>query len=250
MWLELMIDGLMKDYETKRQLAVIFTENYQEILEDYYCDDQEKESSIMSLSVQIFTVPSLAHHLLEKCDAMSKMLQGTMTMATRLGADRLMISGFIKLLNENKDETGGVDLTSWLVEEKNELRRGLSSLNDLTYLLSVVPARHLWSDNLRTNFRNGTNRVVEVLGLIQGIDQMKRQTGQHVEMEDHGWKITYEVQTHFGEVVRLISSWAVEDRTVLVQLIDETLRLISLKHSSDVLKEKSKYLAFLGWISF
>ena len=77
MWLELMIDGLMKDYETKRQLAVIFTENYQEILEDYYCDDQEKESSIMSLSVQIFTVPSLAHHLLEKCDAMSKMLQGT-----------------------------------------------------------------------------------------------------------------------------------------------------------------------------
>ena len=161
----------------------------------------------------------------------------------------LMISGFIKLLNENKDETGGVDLTSWLVEEKNELRRGLSSLNDLTYLLSVVPARHLWSDNLRTNFRNGTNRVVEVLGLIQGIDQMKRQTGQHVEMEDHGWKITYEVQTHFGEVVRLISSWAVEDRTVLVQLIDETLRLISLKHSSDVLKEKSKYLAFLGLIS-
>ena len=82
-----MIDGLMKDYETKRQLAVIFTENYQEILEDYYCDDQEKESSIMAISVQIFTVPSLAHHVLEKCDAMSKMLQGTMTMATRLGAD-------------------------------------------------------------------------------------------------------------------------------------------------------------------
>ena len=76
LWLELMIDGLMKDYESKRELAVIFTDNYQAIMEDFYCDDQERESSITSLSVQIFTVPSLAHHLLEKCDAMSKMLQG------------------------------------------------------------------------------------------------------------------------------------------------------------------------------
>ena len=76
LWLELIIDGLMKDYDSKQKLSVIFAQNYQEIVEDYYCDDQERESSIMSLSVQIFTVPSLAHHLIEKCDAMSKMLRG------------------------------------------------------------------------------------------------------------------------------------------------------------------------------
>ena len=229
--MELIIDGLMKDYETKRELAVIFAENYPEILQDYYRDDQERESSIMSLSVQIFTVPSLAHHLLEKCDVMSKML-----------------GGFITLLCENRDANG--DLTAWLVEEKSELNRGLMGLNDLAYLLSVVPAPHLWSDSLRTNFRNGASRVLEVLSLLQGIDQMKRQTGQHVEMEDNGWKITYELQTHFGEVVRLVTSWAVADRTVMVQLIEEALRLINLKHSGAELKEKSKYLAFLGLIPF
>ena len=163
------------------------------------------------------------------------------------GTDRLVMSGFITLLCENKDENG--DLTAWLVEEKTELNRGLMGLNDLTYLLSVVPAQHLWSDKLRANFRNGTNRVLEVLSLIQGIDQMKRQTGQHVEMEDNGWKITYELQTHFGEVVRLITAWAVTDRSVMVQLIEETLRLINLKHGTAALKEKSKYLAFLGLIS-
>ena len=163
------------------------------------------------------------------------------------GTDWLVMSGFITLLCENKDENG--DLTAWLVEEKTELNRGLMGLNDLTYLLSVVPAQHLWSDKLRANFRNGTNRVLEVLSLIQGIDQMKRQTGQHVEMEDNGWKITYELQTHFGEVVRLITAWAVTDRSVMVQLIEETLRLINLKHGTAALKEKSKYLAFLGLIS-
>ena len=163
------------------------------------------------------------------------------------GTDRLVMSGFITLLGDNKDETG--DLTAWLVEEKSELNRALMCLYDLTYLLSVVPPPHLWSDSLRTNFRNGTSRVLEVLSLVQGIDKMRRQTGQHVEMEDNGWKMTYEIQSHFIEVVRLISSWAVEDRTVMVQLIEETLRLINLKHSPDALKEKSKYLAFLGLIS-
>ena len=74
--MELIIDGLMKDYESKRKLSVVFAENYPEIVEDYYCDDQERDSSIMVLSVQMFTVPSLAHYLIENCDAMSKMLQG------------------------------------------------------------------------------------------------------------------------------------------------------------------------------
>ena len=173
-----------------------------------------------------------------------------MTVMMSLGTDRTMMTGFINLLSENKDEAGGVDLSAWLEEEKNEFRRGLSSLIDLSYLLSVVPARHLWSDNLRTNLRNGSNRVLEVLSMMQGIDLMKRQTGQHVEMEDNGWKITYELQSSFAEVVRLLTAWAVTDKTVMVQLIQETLRLINLKHSPAALKEKSKYLAFLGLISF
>ena len=91
LWLELIIDGLMKDYETKMKLSVIFAQNYPEIVEDYYCDDQERESSIMSLSVQIFTVPSIAHHLIESCDAMAKMLQGETSHGTiRDGTDGLI----------------------------------------------------------------------------------------------------------------------------------------------------------------
>ena len=66
----------MKDYESKKRLSVIFAENYPLIVDDYLRDDQEKDASIMSLSVQIFTVPSLALHLIEHCDAMAKLIQG------------------------------------------------------------------------------------------------------------------------------------------------------------------------------
>ena len=247
LWLELIIDGLMKDYETKMKLSVIFAQNYPEIVEDYYCDDQERESSIMSLSVQIFTVPSIAHHLIESCDAMAKMLQGDTSHGAMRDGPEGLISGFITLLVENKDESGTLDLNAWLVEEKAEFQRGLMSLYDLTYLLSVVPAADMWSDNLRKNFRNGAVKVLEVLSMMQGMDQMKRQTGHHVEMEDNGWKLTYELQHHFGEIVRLVTSWAVSDKTVMLQLLDDTLKLINQKYQSETLKEKSKHLAFLGY---
>ena len=65
----------MKDYDTKKKLAVVFTENYPELAHDYFRDDQERDASIMSLSVQIFTVPSLALQLMEQSDAMNKMMK-------------------------------------------------------------------------------------------------------------------------------------------------------------------------------
>ena len=61
----------MKDYDSKRELAKIFANNYTNIVGDFIVDDQERESSIMSLSVQIFTVPSLAIYLIENCDVMT-----------------------------------------------------------------------------------------------------------------------------------------------------------------------------------
>ena len=228
LWLSLLISGLMKDYESKKRLSVIFADNYPLIVDDFLRDDQEKEASIMSLSVQIFTVPSLALHLVEHCDAMAKLIQG-----------------FQALLEDNK-EGDTLDLSPWQHDEKSEFQRGLTSLYDLTYLLSVVPAPAQWNSRIRTSFKNGAMKVMEILFLMQGMDKMKRQVGQHVEMEDSGWKQTYELQSNFSEIVRLVVTWAVADKTMLTSLIEETLKMITLRHNTSDMKEVSKYLAFLG----
>jgi len=75
---------------------------------------------------------------------------------------------------------------------------------------------------------------------------MKRQVGQHVEMEDVVWKVTYELQSYFGDIVRLIVNWAISDRAVLLHLIYETLKLITEKNDPSITKDMSKHLAFLG----
>ena len=65
-------------------------------------------------------------------------------------------------------------------------------------------------------------------------------------MEDSGWKQTYELQSNFSEIVRLVITWAVADKTMLTSLIEQTLKMITLRHSTSDMKEVSKYLAFLS----
>jgi len=227
LWTSLMIEGLMKDYDSKKQLASLFTTNYPSIMHSYIMDDQERESSIMTLSVQIFTVPSLTLHLMEHCDALSRMLQG-----------------FINLLQESMEEEGVLVLQH---EEKDEFQRGLNSLYDITYLLNVVPGPDQWTDGLRQSFISGVARVLNILKMMQGMDSMKRQVGQHIELEDSMWKLTFELQSYLGDILRLIVNWAASDGNVLKQVIHATLDCIVEKNKMmPEVKEVSKHLAFLG----
>jgi len=41
--MKLLIEGLMKDYETKKELAGLFTLNYPTILKDHIADDQARD---------------------------------------------------------------------------------------------------------------------------------------------------------------------------------------------------------------
>ena len=56
-------------------LSDIYLENYEIIMNDFMTDDQEQDVSIANLSVQIFTVPSVAHNLIENHDALTKMIE-------------------------------------------------------------------------------------------------------------------------------------------------------------------------------
>ena len=71
-------------------------------------DDQEADATVANLSVQIFTVPSVAHHLIEKCNGLSK-----------------LVEFFITIFNDEAKYTddGQLDLTDWLDERQYDYHR-------------------------------------------------------------------------------------------------------------------------------
>ena len=65
----------LQNPENKLKVSEIYLEHYKTIMYDFMTDDQELDVSIANLSVQIFTVPSVAHHLIEKQDCLTKMVE-------------------------------------------------------------------------------------------------------------------------------------------------------------------------------
>ena len=60
----------------------------------------------------------------------------------------------------------------------------------------------------KSEFHRGLGRVMEILSMMHS---MKRQMGQNVVMEDNGLRQTYELQTQFHEIVKLVINWCVAD---------------------------------------
>ena len=66
----------MDDFNTflKFDLFQIFVDNYVTIMTNFVADDQETDLSIVNLTVQFFTVKSIAHYLLEHSDVFKKLV--------------------------------------------------------------------------------------------------------------------------------------------------------------------------------
>ena len=61
-WFNVVIEGIMKDYEAKKILAQNYIKNYKSIMSDFVGDDQETDISITNSSyktVQLFSTQSL-----------------------------------------------------------------------------------------------------------------------------------------------------------------------------------------------
>ncbi len=70
----LLISGMLKENDSKRRFACEFAKSYGHMMKDFMQDDHDHSFSITSLSVQLFTVPSLSHHLVAEEDVMAILL--------------------------------------------------------------------------------------------------------------------------------------------------------------------------------
>ncbi len=57
----------------------VFGRNYADLMKDFIVDDHDHIYSVTSLSVQIFTVPTLAHYLIDEHDVFSTILRTFMS---------------------------------------------------------------------------------------------------------------------------------------------------------------------------
>lgn len=203
-WHQILIGGMLMDARCKQDFARAFTRDYPDLLKEFVADDHEHPVSITSLSVQIFTVPTLAHLLVAEEDAIAVLLRA-----------------FLSECEKHRNPEGR------LAFERNHanvaFRRAQFVLYDLRYILSVPP--DTWTDRLRKGFLYGITSLLNLLTWMQGMDSVVRQVGQHVEFEAE-WETGINIQLKLAPVVALALEWCSRDREVAIKALRKALRAL------------------------
>ncbi|MGH0170906.1 UNVERIFIED_CONTAM: hypothetical protein FKN15_077222 [Acipenser sinensis] len=151
---DLIVCSLLMETEYKRLFAIEFAKNYKQLQEDFINDDHERSISVTALSVQIFTVPTLARQLIEEGNVV-----------------KVIIDTVMEMLSEHLD------------------------------------------DNNRFHFQ-GYNS--ERFFRIQGMEEVKRQFGQHIEVEPE-WEAGFSIQIQLRHTLSMFQDWCTADEELLLQ---------------------------------
>ncbi|XP_032673468.1 E3 ubiquitin-protein ligase UBR2 [Odontomachus brunneus] len=201
-WHRLFITGMLMEYESKKALAVVFTHNYGSVMKDFIRDDHDHSFSIVSLSVQLFTVPTLAHHLIAHHDALFTLLNTLLSEVAR----RCNAAGKLEFERNTPNTL---------------FKRALYIFYDLRYILSAKPDE--WTDELRVNYLHGVTLLLTLFCSMQCMDAVLRQVGQHMEYEPE-WESAITLHFKLSPVITLGLDWCGSDKVVLVASFRMVLR--------------------------
>ena len=207
-WHQLFITGLLMNNESKKTFAKVITRIYSTLMRDFVTDDHEHSVSITSLTVQLYTVPSLAHSLIAEDSALQILL---------------------KTFNDECRKYQNNDHKLQFERNHNSMmvfRRAQYILLDLKYLLTTKPTE--WTERLRSNFMHAFTHIIELLDWMQGMDPVTRQVGQHVEFEAE-WETGINMQLKLSPVISLIIEWCGSNWDTLRQTLRHSLKELSGK---------------------
>lgn len=226
-WHRLLISGMLMEYENKKILAIIFAKLYPTLMQDFIRDDHEHSFSVVSLSVQLFTVPTIAQHLIAYECAFFKLMHTFYSESIERYVKKKTLAFAKNAANINI------------------FKRTAYILFDLKYLLSFKP--DVWTDDLRKNFLHGVQILMKLLKEMQGMDSVFRQTGQHMEYEPE-WESAFNLHIKLAHVITLVLEWCGTDKIVLVKVYRMVLNALSesefiVSHSLNTVRELADHSA-------
>uniref|UniRef100_A0A665WTG0 E3 ubiquitin-protein ligase n=1 Tax=Echeneis naucrates TaxID=173247 RepID=A0A665WTG0_ECHNA len=197
---ELIFCSMLMETEFKRLFAIEFTKHYKQLQKDFINDDHERSISITALSVQIFTVPTLARQLIEEGNVI-----------------KVVVDTVMELLHEHLDDNNRFFFLGYNSDKFARIQRHLISVS-LRYILISKPT--VWTEELRRQFLDGFKIFLGLLKCMQGMEEVKRQFGQHIAVEPE-WEAGFSLQIQLRHILAMFQDWCSSDDEILLLAFKE-----------------------------
>lgn len=202
---KLFMNTMLMDPVGKKAFAIHFTKHYNQIQKDFVDDDHEHSVSVTSLSVQLYTVPTLARMLILEHDVLE-----------------VILLSFMDHLNPAINERGTFE---FLKQSLQKLKRAYFMMVDLKYILLHKPKTTEWTEQLRGKFITFLDMFFELLKCMQGMDMTTRKTGRHIETEPD-WEAAFSLQFRVMPVYTLVYEWCSSDLLIFRTAVLEAIKTL------------------------
>ncbi|XP_056403083.1 E3 ubiquitin-protein ligase UBR1 isoform X1 [Hyla sarda] len=191
---DLIFSSFFMEMEYKKLFAIEFVKCYKKVQKEHMDDERDRNISVTAISVQVFTVPTLARLLIEE-QSVIKVITETL----------------LEVLPEYLDPENKFNFQGY---SQDRFCRVYAIIFDLKYILISKPTS--WTEKLREKFVEGFNSLLRVLSCMQGMEAISRMIGQHVEM-DSDWEAAIAMQMQLKNVLMLIQEWCASNEDVLLK---------------------------------
>jgi E3 ubiquitin-protein ligase UBR1 len=198
-------------------LAIRFGNIYPRIIDAYLLIDREAETSIKYFALQLFTVPSVAAHLVHSHHLASRILSIVSAFFTNQIADKRVISTTAPSSNNSNAE---LDVDAFPFKSK----RFMPVFSDLRCLCHNAPVQKLIAAN--PHYISHFSRTCQ---LFMCVNPNKRAASSHVEYETDAWISVFNVTLSLSRVIKVYGE-AFANATVsqLVGAIETVMHYIML----------------------
>ncbi|CAF3845319.1 unnamed protein product [Rotaria sordida] len=211
---EIFINSFFMDSEWKKTFGILYMKNYSTVWRNFVKDPDEYVS-FTDLSVQVYTVPTLAKYLISSHNAFET-----------------IVDSFLEYCQSKLDHSKLLFSRATNASIQHQFRRAQSILYDLKYLLGVAPQEY--TTELRENFLNGFRAFLQLLTYMHGMDKVTRQVGQYVEF-DPEWETAFNLVIKIQSIISSILDWCTRDKELLLDAYEATgFALAEIQKTSDV----------------
>lgn len=198
-WNDLFVKTMLTDYSIKDQFARKLTQHYATLMRSFIRDDHDHNVSILTMTCQLYTVPSLIPMLIEEENALS-----------------IIISSLDETCRSTKRDNPSMNFENHNTFDMHGLKRGFYTISDLMYLINHKPLK--WTTQLRRNVIEAAELFLDILNSMQGIDSVRRQLGQHLEYEPD-WEPAMALQQRLTGLITRFVIFLSYDEEVLVSAV-------------------------------
>uniref|UniRef100_A0A914X7B7 E3 ubiquitin-protein ligase n=1 Tax=Plectus sambesii TaxID=2011161 RepID=A0A914X7B7_9BILA len=203
---QMLMTTVLMDLDQKKEFSRKFLQLYTTMFNDFIDDDHDHNVSVVALTVQMFTVPTIARMLIAEESAMKNIL-----------------GSLVDYCKQYEGAKGRYDFTR--KGYPVVLKRALYMVHDLRYLLTSPPSKDEWTPLLRSRFLEGCQMLFTFLSRMQGMDDVRRQAGEHQVYESE-WETAFNIQLRIQNIITLVLSWAATDAEVHRALLTTCFSLI------------------------